>query len=348
MRVWIDLSNSPHPLLFAPISRRLTELGNEVLVTARDNAQTVQLARERWPDVEVIGGASPRARPAKLATLGDRVRKLRKWARMHRPEVALSHNSYAQIVAARLSGLRVVTAMDFEFQPANHLAFRLADAVLVPNAMPPDVIRRQGAAGAKVQRYDGLKEEVYLGDFEPDAAVLDEVGIGQRDGSVLVVARTPPSRATYHRFDNPLFLEALKVLGRQPEVRLVVLLRHPEQRAPVADLGLAGCTIPRAAIDSRSLMYEADLVLGAGGTMTREAALLGIPTLSLFAGPPPGVDRLLQQRGALRRVTEVGQIMPAVPRPRAPKTVKELRERAGVVTQSFVGAVAPPDSREAR
>ena len=81
MRIWIDLSNSPHPLLFAPISRRLDELGHEVLVTARDNAQTVQLARERWPDVEVIGGASPRPRAAKLATLGDRVRNLCTWSR---------------------------------------------------------------------------------------------------------------------------------------------------------------------------------------------------------------------------------------------------------------------------
>jgi uncharacterized protein len=347
MRIWIDLSNSPHPLLFAPISRRLTELGHEVLVTARDNAQTVELAHERWPDVEVIGGASPRARTAKITTLGNRVRGLRKWARMQRPDVALSHNSYAQIVAARLSGMRVVTAMDFEFQPANHLAFRLANAVLVPDAMPHDVIRRQGAAGPKVQRYDGLKEEVYLGDFEPDAAALEKLGIDERDGSVLVVARTPPSRATYHRFDNPLFPEVLKALGRQPEVELVVLLRHPEQARPIADLGLPHCTLPGEAIDSRSLMYEADLVLGAGGTMTREAALLGVPTVSLFAGRPPGVDRLLEQRGALRRITELDQIRPAVHRPKAPTTVEELRERAAVVMESFVAAVVSSDSTRA-
>jgi predicted glycosyltransferase len=91
-------------------------------------------------------------------------------------------------------------------------------------------------------------------------------------------------------------------------------------------------------------MYEADLVLGAGGTMTREAALLGVPTLSLFAGPPPGVDRSLEQHGALRRITEVDQIEPAVPRPRPPTSVEELRERAGVVMQSFVAAVVTSDS----
>ena len=60
MRIWIDLSNSPHPLLFAPIARALEAAGAAVRVTARDNAQTVELARQRWCDVEVIGGPSPR------------------------------------------------------------------------------------------------------------------------------------------------------------------------------------------------------------------------------------------------------------------------------------------------
>jgi predicted glycosyltransferase len=339
MRVWIDLANSPHPLLFAPISRHLTELGHEVLITARDHAQTVELARARWPSVDVIGGPSPSARSAKAATLADRVRRLRAWARSHRPDVAVSHNSYAQIVAARLCGIRTVTAMDFEYQPANHIAFRLGDAILVPEAMARDVIRKQGAAGAKVRSYPGLKEELYLGDFEPDTGVLTELGLQNRNGNVLVVARTPPSRAAYHRFDNPLFLESLKLLGAQPEVRLVVLVRHPEQRVPIAELELENCALPQAAIDSRSLMYEADLVLGAGGTMTREAALLGVPTVSIFAGRPAGVDRLLEKRGALRRVTDLGQLEAAVPRARKPRTVEELRASSRAVMKTFVEAV---------
>jgi predicted glycosyltransferase len=339
MRVWIDLSNSPHPLLFAPISRRLTELGHEVLVTARDNAQTVELARERWPTVEVIGGSSPRPRAGKVAILGERVRRLMRWARANRPDVALSHNSYAQILAARLSGTRVVTAMDFEYQPANHLAFRLAHVILVPEAVSQEVIGRQGASDSKLRRYRGLKEEVYLGDFEPNSDVFGALEIREGDGTILVVARTPPSKAAYHRFDNPLFLEALKAVGSQPEVRLVVLLRHPEERRSIEALQLRNCTIPGRAIDSRSLMYRADLVIGAGGTMTREAALLGVPTVSVFAGAVPGVDRWLEDRGALRRLTKGDQMESAVPRPKEPHTVEELRERAHAVMQVFVDAV---------
>src|SRR5262245_30198900 len=135
MRIWIDLSNSPHPLLFKPIARRLEGLGHSVHITARDNAQTVELARERWPEVAVIGGPSPKGRKAKAQQIARRVNDLRRWAKDVKPDVALSHNSYAQIVAARTLRIPVVTAMDFEHQPANHLAFRLARKVLLPAAL---------------------------------------------------------------------------------------------------------------------------------------------------------------------------------------------------------------------
>ena len=88
----------------------------------------MELARERWPAFDVIGGVSPRklapkavarhAQVAGAAALG---------AGATRPDVALSHNSYAQILAARALRMPVLTAMDFEHQPANHVAFRAAD-----------------------------------------------------------------------------------------------------------------------------------------------------------------------------------------------------------------------------
>src|SRR6478735_1540084 len=177
MRVWIDLSNSPHPLLFAPVARHLERLGHEVGITARDNAQTVELTLERWPDAAIIGGPSPRSRSKKVETMLARIPLLRRWAEDFRPDVALSHNSYAQIVVARLLGLRIVTAMDYEGQPANHLAFRLADVVLMPEALRDSAARRQGAGDRRARFYDGFKEELYLGDFEPDRGVLDSLGL---------------------------------------------------------------------------------------------------------------------------------------------------------------------------
>ena len=135
-----------------------------MLLTARDNAHTVRLAQERWPDVHVIGGESPEGKTAKARAITRRVLDLRRWASRARPDVALSHNSYAQIVAARSLGIPAVTAMDFEHQPANHLAFRLVRAVLVPEVMPLSVIRRQGAAPRKLVRYRGYGARLSIPD----------------------------------------------------------------------------------------------------------------------------------------------------------------------------------------
>jgi predicted glycosyltransferase len=313
-------------------------MGHELLLTARDNAQTVELAREHWPAVAVVGGPSPRGRLAKARALGGRVAALARWGRRQRPDLALSHNSYAQIVAARSVGVPVLTAMDYEHQPANHVAFRLADRILLPEALAGDEVRRQGAKAAKVRWYAGLKEQLYLGDFEPDAGVLNRVGVERGTGMVVAVARTPPTGAAYHRFENPLFEDGLRALGARPEVVCVVLTRRAEQRAAVEDLGLKRCVVPEGAVDSRSLMYAADLVIGAGGTMTREAALLGVPTFSVFAGRGAAVDRWLEENGMLTRLKDAEQLAAVGPRPAEPVSLSALRERGRELVEVFAGA----------
>jgi uncharacterized protein len=348
VKIWIDLSNSPHPLLFAPIARRLEDAGHDVLVTARDNAQTLQLARERWPAVEVIGGASPRGRLSKMETMWERVADLRRWAAGTRPDVALSHNSYAQIVAARSLGIPAVTAMDFEHQPANHLAFRLARTILLPEMIEVDAMRAQGATPGKVVRYPGLKEELYIGDFKPDREILTKVSAEPRP-RLVVVARTPPTRALYHGSSNPLFEAALRTVCARDGVLCVVLTRDAEQIAAIEDLGLPRCVVPRAAIDSRSLVYAADVMIGAGGTMTREAAVMGIPTWTLFAGKPPAVDAWLERHGKLRRLTAADQLAQLTPRRERPRTPEEMQERGRAIEDVFVReTLAAADSRSSR
>jgi predicted glycosyltransferase len=337
VRIWIDLSNSPHPLLFAPIARRLEDLGHELGITARDNAQTVELTLERWADAAFIGEPSPRSRAKKVEVMMARIPLLRRWAQRFRPDVALSHNSYAQIVAARILGLRIVTAMDYEGQPANHLAFRLADVILMPEALRGSATRKQGATDRRTRFYHGFKEEIYLGDFEPDPTVPTSLGI-QPDGRRLIVARTPPSRAGYHQFGNPLFGEAIEALGNDPGSRTVVLARHPEQHSAIRALRLSSLVLPNHAIDSRSLMYHADLVLGAGGTMTREAALMGIPTYSLFAGEQPAVDRELERQGDLQRLRRADELVPVRRSSESRRSFVELRTRAHGLVDFFVAA----------
>ncbi len=176
-----------------------------------------------------------------------------------------------------------------------------------------------------------------MGDFEPDPRILARIGLTSRP-KVLVVARTPPTRAIYHDADHPLFTRALATACAQDGVACVVLARHPEQIAAVEALALPNCIIPRDPVDSRSLMYAADLVLGAGGTMTREAALLGVPTWTMFAGRTPAVDAWLERAGSLHRLRDAAQLQSLKPRQAAPRSLGELLDRAEEIEQVIVSS----------
>ena len=296
MRVWIDFANSPHVPLFEPVVEHLATRDVSLVLTVRDHAQTLALARRAFGEVEVVGGASPRGFFQKGSSIAGRAVGLQRVARRTRPDVALSHGSYAQVLAARAAGVPAVTMMDYEFQPANHLSFRLANRVVVPKIFPEAALRRFGARERKVVRFDGFKEELYLGKFDPTDGVLSELGLDA--SNVIAVMRPAPEGALYHRTGNERFDLLLGEAAAREDVQVVVLPRVSEQAEAYGRR--SGVILPQRAVDGRSLLAHADLMIGAGGTMNREAALLGTPTYTVFAGRLAAVDSELMHRGLLR------------------------------------------------
>ena len=272
------------------------------MLTARDHAQTVGLAHRSWPEeVRVLGGPSPSGRAAKGRAIARRARALVRVAKESGTDVALSHGSYAQILACRAVGIPAVTMMDYEHQPANHLSFRLARRVVVPDVFPEAALQRFGVSPANVVRYPGFKEELYLAGFLPDPAVLEELRLDRE--RPIAVFRPPPEGALYHRAGNERFDELLELASRRDGVQVVVLPREDDQKARY---GRPGITMPAVAVDGRSLLAYADVVVGAGGTMSREAALLGAPAYTVFAGPLASVDAELIRLGLLRDMRKRG------------------------------------------
>jgi predicted glycosyltransferase len=294
-RVWIDLANAPHVLVCAPIIERLRSGGWDVVLTARPHAGTVELASLRWSDVTVVGEPSPPGPLAKGSSIVRRARALARFVRSARPAVALSHGSYAQIVAARTARIPVVTMMDYEHQPANHLSFRLAHRVLVPAAFPTAALRKYGASEERVRRYDGFKEQLYLAGFAPDGRLLEKLGIAP--DRVTVVFRTPPDGALYHRGVAGRFDEIVQSAVATEGVTAVLVPRNGDQGSRYASSN--SVVIPPQPLDTLSLLACADAVVGGGGTMTRESALLGTPTYTVFAGELAAVDAELIRCGKL-------------------------------------------------
>jgi predicted glycosyltransferase len=336
LRVWIDLTNSPHVLVMRPVIERLCADGHDVQVTARDFAQTLALCDRLGIEHTAIGRHRGGRVAAKAVGLAQRSLALARWARPRRFDIALGHGSNDISIAAGLLRVPSSTMFDYEWATVQHnINCRLARAVVVPEAIPPERLARYGARG-KLRRYAGLKEEYYLADFEPDPAVLAELGLDAAEP--IVVVRTPPEVSLYHRFENDLFAQ---VLDRLRGSQTVVLPRTARQRQELERRG--GLIVPREAIDAQSLIAYADLVVSAGGTMNREAVALGTPVWTTFEGRLGAVDVGLIEAGRLRKLTSPDQLELVK---RAATDSGRVRRDPGVIVGLLLSAL--PDNRYAR
>jgi len=297
------MTASAHVLVFRPLIEIMRSRGDEVEITARDYAQTLQLLDLHGLQAEVVGRHGGRSRLQKARQMTHRLGALKTWAKSREFDVALAHGSHELTITARRLGIPSSTTFDYEFATLQHqLGCRAATKVVVPEAIPPERLRPYGVRPPKLVQYPGLKEEYYLAEFEPDRSLLERFAIDP--ARVLVVLRPPPDVSLYHRHSNPLFPMTLDHLGRLDDVHAFVLPRTEEQREYVRSLDLPSVILPEGAVDAQSLIALSDVVVSAGGTMNREAAALGVPVYTTYGGRLGGVDEELIRDGRLKPLTD--------------------------------------------
>jgi predicted glycosyltransferase len=328
MRIWIDLGNSPHVPFFRALAPEFERQGHEVLWTAREYAQTVELAREAGLPIEIFGSHGGKSLFQKGLKYATRVGALTRWAYGRGIGLALSHNSHEPLAVARLLGIESVNLMDYEHHPANRLSFRLASRVVVPESFPDEILERLGAT-SKARKFQGIKEDVYLAGFRPDPQFqpkLDDLGVAPEN--ILVVVRPHAPEALYHRgVANDLFDELLDRFAADPRVRIIVLPRTSSQGAAIrAAHPQSNIIFPADVLDGANLLSSADLVISGGGTMNREAAALGVPTATVFAGKAAAVDDYLFREGRLTRIQSSADL-----------AMIELRKKSGLIIRDASG-----------
>ena len=326
MKIWIDLGNSPHVPFFTALAKEFAARGHEIVWTARDYAQTVELAKNAGIDATVFGTHGGKNVLSKAVKFAKRVLDLTNWARGKKIDLVVSHNSQEPLVAARLLGIRSVNLMDYEHHPGNHLSFRAANRVIVPASFPDEALKKFGAA-RKVRRYNGIKEDVYLADFEPDPNFSTSLGIDSDD--LLVVVRPHAPEALYHRkYENELLGRLVDRLASYDRVKILLLPRKSYQGEQMKlDHPQPNVIIPRSVLDGSNLIAAADLVISGGGTMNREAAALGIPAYTVFAGKQAAIDEYLMSEGRLRRFESEAEVDEFIPEK---KTTISLRKRTDI------------------
>ena len=305
--IWVDLTNPAHVIVLRPLVELLEAGGHEVTLTARPLSHTTELLDDWGHPYTAIGHHGGASRVGKALAAGSRTAQAFAFARGKRFDYGLAHGSTDLPPVGRLLRIPNTTMFDYEWARLQHeLNCRLATRVLVPDAIPSERLESYGARPPKLVRYPGLKEEYYLADFEPNESVLNDFGLDR--GRVVAAVRTAPSYALYlGGSENELLPRVLRRLLDE-NAQVIVLARTDEQRRALRELD-SNLLVPERAVDGRSLAALADLVVSAGGTMIREAAVLGTPVWSIFEGRLGAVDEQLVAEGRVRFLRDPAELV---------------------------------------
>jgi len=296
--IWIDLDNSPHVLFFNPIISELKRRGINVIITARDYAQVIELCKIFNIEYIQIGRHSGKSKIRKLLGLIIRAFHLVRVILKEKPDLALSHGSRCQILAAKMMGIQSATAIDYEY--TEHIPFLTPDILFIPQIINHEIFNLNSM---RIIKYPGIKEDVYVPYFKPDPKFRNSVKFNV--DNIVITIRPPATLAHYHTLkSDELFDELLRFLAKTEGIVVILTPRTEEQANELRnkwknEFRLEKFNIPAKVINGLDLIWISDLVVSGGGTMIREAAALGVPAYSIFGGEPGAVDRFLENSGRL-------------------------------------------------
>ena len=305
--LWFDLDNSPHVPLFRPVLAELKRREVPCHVTARDFAQTRDLLALWNIPHTLIGKHAGASTVKKLVNLVARSTQLMRHIRPLHPKLCISHGSRTQVLAAWRMRVPSVVMLDYEYTEAR-IFNTLSTRMLMPSMIPSDRLKGAGFNLRKVVRYDAFKEELYLEDFVPAKDFRRQIGVDE--GRVLVTVRPPSTSGNYHDpLSESLFRMCLRHCANEPNAHVLIINRTQRETELFASmLSRENVHVLKEPVDGLQLLWHSDVVVSGGGTMNREAALLGVPTFSIFTGRRPYLDELLQEQGKLTFVESSDEI----------------------------------------
>ncbi len=305
-KIWIDLDNSPHVPLFRPVIGELDRRGVESVITARDYAQTKNLL-ELWEiPHQLIGRHGGKNKFRKVQNLFERSGELRKHIKSMGVDLALSHGSRTQLVASRTLGIRSIVMMDYEYTES-FIFNNFSNYILVPEYIPESRLASAGINTKKVLRYPGFKEQLYLRSFRPEPGFRSKLGIS--DDCILVTVRPPAMEGNYHdSMSEKILTRILNSISGSEEIYPLIIGRTDRDRRFLEENISGRLNFLEKAVDGLQLAWNSDVFISGGGTMNREAALLGVPTYSIFTGRKPYLDEYLQKQGRLTFIDDLEKL----------------------------------------
>ena len=291
MKVWYDACTGKHIRYGAIIANHFRQLGHEVTLTTRTHPDTLALARFLDEDFIPIGKYDPKSLFTRLQEGSRRTIKLAELFRDRIPDIAVSHQSVDLCrVAFGLSVPIILTADTPHATAVNKLTIPLANALVVSEAIPKRLFKNYGAE--TMVQFKGVDEVAWIKDFKPSK--IFELK------KPLIVVRQMETKASYALGKTDI---TEKIAGKLTSLGNVLFLARygkPKKK---------GLIITKDFVDSASLVAHADLVVSTGGTIAREAALQGIPTIVISEFGKIHVNTYLSQKGFPIFIVDASEVL---------------------------------------
>jgi predicted glycosyltransferase len=227
----------------------------------------------------VVGKYAPSSLSTRVAESAKRTLRFLKLFKNNPPDIAISHQSPELCRTAFGLNIPIILTADTPHAFAvNRLTIPLATKLVVSEAIPKCFFKNCGANA--IVQFKGVDEVAWIKGFKPSKALEFK--------KPLIVIRQIETSASYALTEADTTLEIARKLACLGTV--LFLSRYVKKRIP-------GLTVMRDFVDSASLVAHADLVIGAGGTMAREAALQGVPSLVVSEMSRTYVNKYLAKKG---------------------------------------------------
>jgi predicted glycosyltransferase len=273
--------------MFHQLIGELKNEGHEVCISARPLSNTISLLKQYQLDYEVIGRHYGKNIFSKLYGYPVRVMELRNFVKKHKPDIAVSQSSFHSPVVAGLSGIPSIYTNDNEHALGNKIAFRFASRILIPEVFPQKINE------SKKIVYPGIKEGIYLWSR---AEMLMRIRANNPKLQDAIYIRPEPSTAQYYKGGIHFMDEWMEKLSKKH--RMVILCRNQEQKDHYRE-SFKDIDVPDDPVSMEEIASKGKLFIGAGGTMTREWAYMGIPTVSVYQDKLLKADEWLVNLGRM-------------------------------------------------
>lgn len=306
MKIWIDISNAPHVRFFNDVIKYFESEGEDVLVTGRKFGDIHKLMDMYNIDFVSVGKHGVTLEE-KLKESANRVVKLADLISGEKFDVALSKHSIELPRVAFGLGIPSLFVLDNEHaSAANKLTLPLCNRIITPNIIDMWKLMQYGADPNKIVSYNGTSELMHFNNFKSNDNIFNDLGLDLPLQKTILM-RPEPSLASYLNTDCNKSVLSPVVDVLKEYANILILPRFKEQ----ADIfeGIKNVTILKPPVDTSSIIKNVDLVIGAGGTMNREAAILQTPVISCYPGDTLSVDQFYVNQGLMYRNTDLDDII---------------------------------------